>query len=94
MEKIVPKNAIFGPNFPPPDTQCRLLLEVKQMPQWVVSSEVLTAHKVWVKVLFDHFQFCTILSDIHSYVFWEGDRAGSITYNPQTLPHYEVLIGN
>ena len=33
-EKNVPKNAIFGPNFPPV-TQCRFLLEfeVKQKPQ-------------------------------------------------------------
>ena len=29
-----------------PDAQCRFLLEVKQMPQKVVSSEVLTTHKV------------------------------------------------
>ena len=53
-EKIVPKNVIFGPNIPP-DAQCRFLLEVKQMPQWVVSYDVLTTHKVWGKVLFDHF---------------------------------------
>ena len=52
---------------PPPDGQCRFLLEVKQMPQWLVSSEVLTTHKVWGEVLFDHFQFCSILSDIRSY---------------------------
>ena len=59
------KNAIFGPNSPP-YAECWFLLEVKQMPQWVVSSEVLTTHKVWGKVLFDHFQFCSILSDIRS----------------------------
>ena len=47
----------------PPDAQCRFLLEAKQMPLWVVSSEVLTTHKVWGKVLFDLFQFCSILSD-------------------------------
>ena len=51
----------------PPDAQCRFLLEVKQMSQWVVSSEELTTHKVSGKVLFDHFQFCSIiLSDIRS----------------------------
>ena len=39
-EKIVPKNAIFSPNFPSPlppprptEAQCRFLLEVKQMPE-------------------------------------------------------------
>ena len=31
-ENIVPKDAIFGPNFLP-DVQCRFLLEVKQIPQ-------------------------------------------------------------
>ena len=40
-----------------PDAQGSFLLEVKQMPQWVVSSEALTTHKVRGKVLFDHFQF-------------------------------------
>ena len=29
----------------PPDAQCRFLLEVKQMPQWVVSYEVLTKYE-------------------------------------------------
>ena len=29
-------------------------------------SEVLTTHKVWGKILFEHFQFCLILSDIPS----------------------------
>ena len=29
-------------------------------------SEVLTTHKVWGKILFEHFQFCSILSDIPS----------------------------
>ena len=43
---IFKKKEIFGPNFPPPDVQCRCLLEVKQMPQRVVSSELLTTHKV------------------------------------------------
>ena len=33
----------------PSDAQCRFLLEVKQMPQYVLSSEVLTTHKVWGK---------------------------------------------
>ena len=61
------KNAIFGPNFPP-DAQCRFLLEVKQMPQWVVSSEVLTTHKARRKDFFFHFQFRSILSDIR----WSG----------------------
>ena len=46
----------------PPDAQCRFLLEVKQMPQWVVSSEVLTTHKVWGKVLFDHSNFAQSLA--------------------------------
>ena len=55
----------------PPDAQCRFWLEVKQMPQWLVSSEVLSTHKVWGKVLFDHFQFCLILSDIRSKNFVE-----------------------
>ena len=41
----------------PPDAQCRFLLEVKQIPHLVVSSEVLTTYKAWGKVLFDHFQF-------------------------------------
>ena len=62
-----PKKCSFWSNSPPPpltDAQCRFLLEVKQMPQWVVSSEVLTTHKVWGKVLFDHFEFCSILSNI------------------------------
>ena len=54
------------PNPRPPDAQGRFLLEVNQMPQWVVSSEVLATHKVWEKVLFDHFQSCSILSDIRS----------------------------
>ena len=31
---------------PAPDSQSRFLLEVKQMPPRVVSSEVLTTHKV------------------------------------------------
>ena len=34
----------------PSDAQCRFLLEVKQMAQYVLSSEVLTTHKVWGKV--------------------------------------------
>ena len=45
-EKIVKKMQFLSP---PPDGQCRFLLEVKQMPQWLVSSEVLTTHKVWGK---------------------------------------------
>ena len=65
--KLSQKNAIFSPNSPPPsDAQFRFLLEVKKLSHWVVSSEVLTTHKVWGKVLFDHFQFCSILSDIRS----------------------------
>ena len=60
---VVLKKYNFWPKPPTPDAQCRFLLEVKQMPQWVVSSEVLTAHKVWRKLLFDHFQFCSILND-------------------------------
>ena len=38
------------------------------MPQCVVSAEVLTTHKVWGKVSFDHFQFCSILSAGHSFL--------------------------
>ena len=34
----------------PSDAQCMFLLEVKQMAQYVLSSEVLTTHKVWGKV--------------------------------------------
>ena len=49
-----PQKCNFWPKLPP-DTQCRFLLQIKQMSQWVVSSEVLTTHKVWGKVLFDHF---------------------------------------
>ena len=49
-----------------PDAQCRFMLEVKQVPQWVVLSEVLTTHKVWGKVLLDHFQFFSVLSYIWS----------------------------
>ena len=52
----------------PPWCPVQVLLEVKQMPKWVVSSEVLTTHKVWGKVLFDHFQFCSILSAGHSFL--------------------------
>ena len=64
--KLSPKKGNFGPKLPPPDAQCRFLLEVEKMPQRVVSSELLTTHKVWAKVLFDHFQFCSILSNILS----------------------------
>ena len=39
----------FGPNIPP-DAQRRFLLEVKQMPQWVVSSEALTTQKVCLTI--------------------------------------------
>ena len=44
--KLSQKMQFLAQTFPP-DAQCRFLLEVKQMPQWVVSSEVLTTHKVW-----------------------------------------------
>ena len=48
MSRVV--NCINKPPTTPclchPDAQCRFLLEVKQMPQKVVSSEVLTTHKV------------------------------------------------
>ena len=59
------KKCNFGPNLPPWCPE-QVSFEIKQMPQWVVSSEVLTTHKVWGKVLIDHFQLCTILSDIRS----------------------------
>ena len=42
---------------PPADAQCRFLLEVKQMPQGVVSSEVPTTHN-WYKG-----RFCLTISN-------------------------------
>ena len=42
----------------PPDAQCRFLLEVKQMPHWVVSSEVLTTYKVYEG------RFCLTISNL------------------------------
>ena len=67
-EKIFPKNAVFGPNSLPPPLWCPVQVFVRSntMPQRVVKLKLLTTNKEWGKVLFDHFQFCSILSDICS----------------------------
>ena len=49
-EKIVPKNAIFGPNPPPPPPLCPVQVFVRsQTNATVVSSEVLATRKVSIR---------------------------------------------
>ena len=56
----------------PPDAQYRFLLEVKQMPQWVVSSEVLTTHKVWGRFCLTISNFAQSLATfvLKGYFYW------------------------
>lgn len=56
------------PEFSPLDAQWRFALAVKQMPlEEVDSYQGLTTQNVSRKVLADHFQFCSSLSDFRSW---------------------------
>ena len=50
------------PPHPPPPCPVQVFVRSKIMPQWVVSSEVLTTHKVSRKVFFYHFNFAQPLA--------------------------------
>ena len=57
------KKCNFWPKLPPPPwCPVQVFVKSKIKPQSVVSSEVLTTHKVWRKVFFYHFNFAQSLA--------------------------------